>query len=279
MDIGGVMDSSIPFPSAAGTDPLAGLYWPGDRFYDRAGRTISVAQWAHLRGNGDYTVIGDWRDDNGSAVRTVWTGVDVHYGYADTFLFETHCLAGDDSYFNFYRTEADARRGHADAVARIVCNPRPWDQSSAGSAAESRRRAAMPRLEGLSEAAFREVHPTRFFDREGNSITLPQWVRLRRDSEYCVIDRWRGEGGAHVEVYWTGVDLLCGFMSRPPVFELCVAAFDACPLADSTYKFFVEARALDHFQKIIPLVERGIRPWDDEAVAAAAFDPLELRSW
>ena len=52
-----------------------------------------------------------------------------------------------------------------------------------------------------------------------------------------------------------------------------------CPLPDSDYRFFTEERALDHFRRIVPLVERGIRPWDDNEVKAAGFEPLVLRAW
>lgn len=42
----------------------------------------------------------------------------------------------------------------------------------------------------------------RFFDRAGNLITLAQAAAPR--PELRMIDRWRGEGGAHIEVYWVG---------------------------------------------------------------------------
>jgi hypothetical protein len=62
-------------------------------------------------------------------------------------------------------------------------------------------------------------------------------------------------------------------------FGLSVAAFDNCPLPDSEYRFFTEKRAVDHFRRIVPLVERGIRPWNDNEVEAAGFEPLVLRAW
>lgn len=37
--------------------------------------------------------------------------------------------------------------------------------------------------------------------------------------------------------------------------------------------------AVDQFRRIVPLVERGIRLWDDKAVEAAGFAPLVLRAW
>ena len=94
-----------------------------------------------------------------------------------------------------------------------------------------------------------------------------------------MIDRWRGEGGAYVEVYWVGSDPSPGVNVRRVSFGLSVAAFDNCPLPDSEYRFFTEKRALDHFHRIVPLVERGIRPWNDNEVEAAGFEPLVLRAW
>jgi hypothetical protein len=38
-------------------------------------------------------------------------------------------------------------------------------------------------------------------------------------------------------------------------------------------------RAVDHFRRIVPLVERGIRRWNDNEVKAAGFEPLVLRAW
>lgn len=65
------MDTSTSFASVAETDSVEGFFWPRDRFYDRAGRIISISHWAQLRGNYGYAVIADWRDESGSAVRTV----------------------------------------------------------------------------------------------------------------------------------------------------------------------------------------------------------------
>lgn len=250
--------------SASITEPdfIEGLIWPRDRFYDRAGRMISIARWADLRGNTEYRTIGDWSDGNGSVVRTVWTGFGFNHGHSDSLIFETHSIVGDDALFSAYCTEADARRGHAETVFRI------------SNETEQRDQIATP--PGVTIGA---VQSPSFIDRAGNPIALAQWARLRRDPSYCVIDRWRGEGGAHVEVYWVGSDPSPGFNSRRVSFGLSVAAFENCPLPDSDYRFFTEERALDHFRRIVPLVERGIRPWDDNEVAAAGFEPLVLRAW
>ena len=60
-------------------------------------------------------------------------------------------------------------------------------------------------LDGFAAAATWTVeHSSGFLDRQGNSIPLAQWVRLRRDPGHCVIGRWLGEGGAHVVVHWIG---------------------------------------------------------------------------
>ena len=69
------MYTSTSFASVAEPDSMVGLFWQRDRFYDRAGRAISIAHWAKLRGNCEYRTIGEWCDGNGSVVRTVWTGL------------------------------------------------------------------------------------------------------------------------------------------------------------------------------------------------------------
>ena len=256
------MYTSTSFASVAEPDSAAGLFWQRDRFYDRAGHAISIAHWAKLRGNCEYRTIGDWCDGNGSVVRTVWTGFGFNYGYSESLIFETHSIVGDEALFYTYCTEADARRGHDETVGRISSGPGQRDGF-----------ATPP---GVTIGA---VQSPRFLDRKGDSITLAQWARLRSDPSYCMIDRWRGEGGAHAEVYWVGSDPSPGFNARRVSFGLSVAAFDNCPLPDSDYRFFTEERALDHFRRIVPLVERGIRPWDDNEVRAAGFEPLVLRAW
>lgn len=231
---------------------------PRDRFYDRAGRTISISRWAQLRAHREYTVIGDWSDGNGSAVRTVWTGIDVMCGCSEPLMFETHTIAGDTAQYFANPTDTAARECHDDCVS--------WISSTIESPTTP---PATDALLGL---------PLTFLDRGGAPIALAQWSRLRRDPSYCVIGAWRGEGGAHVTCFWSGFDLVSGFHARPQVFGVCVAAFENCPQSDSTYRFFTEKRAMDHFDRIIPLVERGVRPWDDEEVEAAGFEPLTLRA-
>lgn len=256
------MYASTSSASAAEPDSGEEFMWPRDRFYDRAGCEISISHWATLRGDSEYTTIGDWCDVGGSVVRTVWTGFGYNYGHSDSLIFETHSIVGDEALFSTYCTEAAARRGHDDTVQRI--------------ASEDHQEGHCTVPPGVTIGA---VEPPRFLDREGTPVTLAQWARLRRDPGYCLIDRWRGEGGAHIEVYWVGCDPSPGFNARRVSFGLSVAAFENCPLPDSDYRFFTEARALDHFHRIVPLVERGVRPWDDEAVVAAGFEPLVLRAW
>jgi hypothetical protein len=256
------MSLTTTFPPAPETDHPQGFLWPRDRFHDRAGKTISITHWARLRRSREYTMIGDWSDGNGSAVRTVWTGIDVNYGYCETLMFETHCLVGDAAHYYSYATDTAARAGHDDCVGWISGNIRPSD--------------AADTPEGIDTRA---VLPLNFFDRQGHPITMVQWARLRRDPSYCVVDRWRGEGGAHVEVVWTGFDLLSGFHARPQVFGLYISAFEMCPQPDCSYRFFTEERAVKHFDRIVPMVERGVRPWEEKDVAAAGFEPLTLRAW
>lgn len=233
----------------------------GDRFYDRTGEPLPVDHWLQLRGNDDYTVLGDWRGEEGSAVRTVWTGFRFDHGYPEPQIFETHCLVGDEAQYWTYCTEDDARTGHEDCVRWIREKTITLDGPGQGS------RPAITAPAGG------------FFDRHGQLISAEQWALLRADPGYCLLDRWHGEGGAYVEVHWVGFDPAGTFHVRPQLFGLTVAAFENCPLPDSTYRFLTERRALDHFNRILPLVERGIRPWDDDDVEAAGFDRLTLRAW
>lgn len=252
--------------------------WPHDRFYDRSGDLISIEHWAYLHGDDEYVVVGDWSDDNGSTVRSAWTGFGFDYGYPDAQIFETNCTVGDDGHFYTYATEAEAQAAHDECVQSISRNIKPWSGSAIRPAARRRPESAPGVRDAASDATTPQRQPTNFIDRKGDSITLAQWAQLRRDLDYCLIDQWLGEGGAHVEVYWVGFDPLSDSRARPRLFGLCVAAFENCPLPDSSYRFFTEARALDHFRRIVPLVERGIRPWDDREVALAGFDPLVLRA-
>ena len=158
------MYTSTSFASVAEADSMEGFFWPRDRFYDRAGRAISIAHWAKLRGDCEYRTIGDWCDGNGSVVRTVWTGFGFNYGHSESLIFETHSIVGGEALFYTYCTEADARRGHGEAVWRISTGPGQGDEF-----------ATPP---GVTIGA---VQSASFFDREGNSITLAQWARLRRD--------------------------------------------------------------------------------------------------
>ena len=92
------MDTRTSFAPGAETDSVEGFFWPPDRFYDRAGRIISISHWAQLRGNSGYAVIGDWCEQSGSAVRTVWTGFGFNYGHGESLIFETHSIVGDEAH-------------------------------------------------------------------------------------------------------------------------------------------------------------------------------------
>lgn len=273
------MDINTTFPPAPETDHPEEFFWPRDRFYDRVGRTISITRWARLRCNHEYAVIGDWSDGNGSAVRTVWTGIDVNRGSSETLMFETHCLVEDTAHYYGYCTDTAALGGHDDCVGWITQNITPWDNPDTREISDDRRPSTVRTPIARSATDAQAVLPLNFFDRQGNPITMVQWARLRRDPSYCVIARWRGEGGAHVEVFWTGFDLVSGFHARPQVFGLRISAFEKCPQTDCSFRFFTEDRAVKHFDRIVPMVEHGVRPWDEKDIEAAGFEPLTLRAW
>jgi hypothetical protein len=83
--------------------------WRDRLFYDRAGRPITVQEWAELKTVDRY--VGGTRV--GPAwVSTVWLGMD-HGFMGPPLIFETVVFGGiDDMEMERYHTEAEARVGH-----------------------------------------------------------------------------------------------------------------------------------------------------------------------
>jgi len=111
-----------------------------------------------------------------------------------------------------------------------------------------------------------------FLDRSNNPITIVDWAHKRRDPDYCIVAQWEGEGGASVCTFWLGVD------TDPEGgrynFATCVCAFEQCPQPDYFYRWGDEERAVERDDDIVWLVERGIKPWDNDAVLATGIDPF-----
>lgn len=119
-------------------DPLMGR----PMYFDRDGNPISMRRWGELRergldGDGHYgpnSYVRIGQDKVGEAtVSTVWLGIDHGWGFsADPenlrpVIFETMIFGGprDDSMMR-YHTEAEAIKGHAEAVADLRAGLRPW---------------------------------------------------------------------------------------------------------------------------------------------------------
>ena len=112
-----------------------------------------------------------------------------------------------------------------------------------------------------------------FLDRSNNRITITEWERRRRDPDYCIVAHWQGEGAASVCTFWLGVSTDSEDDARYN-FATHVCAFEKCPQPDYFYRWGTEDHALERHDDIVWLVERGIKPWDDDAVLAAGLDPF-----
>lgn len=93
-------------------------------YYSRQGDLISFEEWAASLADLDAKRVGlDVVD--GVEVSTVWLGIDHSFGVGEPLIFETmlFCDDVDDSRHyacTRYSTEAQARRGHEDAVNAVV---------------------------------------------------------------------------------------------------------------------------------------------------------------
>ncbi|WP_156765389.1 hypothetical protein [Mycobacterium sp. 1245852.3] len=65
-----------------------------DRFFDRAGRPISLDEWTVRRLDPDYCRIGYWEGEGGAWIYTFWMGLDLSFGVgAEAAIFHTHVSA------------------------------------------------------------------------------------------------------------------------------------------------------------------------------------------
>lgn len=94
-------------------------------YYDRTGQPISIAQWGELLTDEYKRVVYDQIGD--VKVSTVWLGIDHSFGADVPIIFETMIFGGEyDSHLRRYATEADAIKGHAEAVEDLKIGMRPW---------------------------------------------------------------------------------------------------------------------------------------------------------
>ena len=105
----------------------------------------------------------------------------------------------------------------------------------------------------------------RFFNRDGQPITLLDWANLRRDPDYCCIGYWEGEGGAWIYTFWLGLDISFGAgADASAIFDTHVSAFGSQPYVDWTCPTDSVERAQALHQRVVEYVKRGLTPpmWD-----------------
>ena len=249
--------------------------WPQDRFFGRDGSPITITDWLRRRTAPDYCVVDRWQGASGDYVETVWVGIDVHFGDSQRHsIFETHLEIRGDKHFYRHVTETSARSGHGRAVWFAERGIKCWDEVAVAAgdhwSACVQPTAALDPWPTMTNGSL-------FLDRDGQRISAAEWVRLRRDPEYSVVDLWRGEGGASVCTYWLGLALA----PRPigdtfARFANQICAFDNCPSADHHYRWATEEDALAAHEKIVHLVENGLKPWKDDTEYAVDGNDVRL---
>lgn len=87
-------------------------------YYDREGNRITMDEWCQLSEQRSYKVIDRTEFHDGSFISTVWLGLDhgALSGQVGPIIFETLDFPENANMVR-YATEAEAREGHAAAVA------------------------------------------------------------------------------------------------------------------------------------------------------------------
>lgn len=91
------------------------------RYYDRAGNPLKdIVAWTALHEDPNYARVA-WTETPDVIVSTVWLGIDHSFiEGAPPAIFETMIFGGTrDGWHCRYATEANARAGHAAAVAAM----------------------------------------------------------------------------------------------------------------------------------------------------------------
>jgi hypothetical protein len=92
----------------------------GECYYDRAGKPITMEEWAALLGDHDYRRVAFDKIGDVEA-STVWLGLDMsHHGTAG-IVFETMVFGGDalDQECERYSSEEQAVLGHVAMLERV----------------------------------------------------------------------------------------------------------------------------------------------------------------
>lgn len=103
-------------------DPLDGLsaITGRHRYFDRAGRPMGLVAWGEAFNDVERRVLA--RDDiAGRRVVTVWLGYDSSESREGAALIFGSIIQvpGEDAEETLYATEAEARQGHVEIVARL----------------------------------------------------------------------------------------------------------------------------------------------------------------
>ena len=90
------------------------------RYYDRAGKPLSLAEWAVSFGRQQDKVVEQTALPNNRRVSTVWLGLNHQYGDGPPLIFETLVFHDDCNELDCerYTTEEEAQAGHARMVAK-----------------------------------------------------------------------------------------------------------------------------------------------------------------
>lgn len=100
-------------------------------YYDRAGKPLSLEEWAALFESGGREEMKrvDATNVGGYWVSTVWLGLDHSFGGGPPLIFETMVFndegEGDEVYMTRYATEEGARYGHRWVVSEIKRTGKP----------------------------------------------------------------------------------------------------------------------------------------------------------
>jgi hypothetical protein len=84
--------------------------------YDKYGKTISLAEWSVLMGDGEYKRVAETTLPDGKWISTVWLGLDHSFGEGKPLVFETMVFPSKGNYCDLdmqrYFTLEEAKEGH-----------------------------------------------------------------------------------------------------------------------------------------------------------------------
>lgn len=110
----------------------------GALWFDRNGKPLASLEAAKLMEDKKYRTVGYERLDDGTVISTVWLGINHAFTNDRLLIFETMVLGpdGDAVEQRRYSTEADAERGHRQALMawRSITNDEPvapWQERPA----------------------------------------------------------------------------------------------------------------------------------------------------